>query len=475
MAERKKDKKTFQDIAKETSNPIIKEMATEVVKQEFAGDEVAQKMIQLTQIMSAMKGSSNIDEDQVKQIIRSQIEDEKISIDNLDDTVKSMIEGGKKSRDVTFILKTQVGGKTVSTNKVPMTVPSGADRPLMQKIFSDVLARNNVYLYGGAGTGKTFSAGVIAKTLGWQLIEVGCNQFTSPLELIGGQTIDGFQEGKVTRAWGNLNEDGSDMTEGGCVLLLDELPKIDPNTAGILNSALAKIGEFEEKKNPDGTTEIVGAPIENGKGTKIYRKNVFIMASGNALLNMKDPEYEANFKQDLSLQDRFVGSTYKVVVDVEFEWEGILEYKWAFIFIYLNKLRNEIFEQGFQAKAFVSVRIMQSVQKTYNVYRDIISRTKKTTVIKSDEDISFTPASIPFAFNPIDKTHVKTIINSIDEFFSLFTGDQATDLRTKTDYDGFKAIVEEKNNIPDLARLNTPEELKEVAKIIKKAKAKNQY
>lgn len=199
------------------------------------------------------------------------------------------------------------------------------------------------------------------------------------------------------------------------------------------------------------------------------------MASGNALLNMKDPEYEANFKQDLSLQDRFVGSTYKVVVDVEFEWEGILEYKWAFIFIYLNKLRNEIFEQGFQAKAFVSVRIMQSVQKTYNVYRDIISRTKKTTVIKSDEDISFTPASIPFAFNPIDKTHVKTIINSIDEFFSLFTLDQAEDLRTKTDYDGFKAIVEEKNNIPDLARLNTPEELKEVAKIIKKAKANNPY
>jgi len=474
MAERKKDKKTFQDIAEETSNPIIKEMATEVVKQEFAGDEVAQKMIQLTQIMSAMKGGSDIDEDQVKQIIRAQIEDEKISIDNLDDTVRAMIEGGKKSQSVTFIVKTDIGGKT-STKTVTKDLESGADRPYMQKIFSDVLARNNVYLYGGAGTGKTFSAGVIKRTLGWQLIEVGCNQFTSPLELVGGQTIDGYQEGKVTRAWGNINEDGTPMTEGGCVLLLDELPKIDPNTAGILNSALAKIGEFEEKKNPDGTKEIVGASIENGKGEKIYRKNVFIMATGNALLNMKDPEYEANFKQDLSLQDRFVGSTYNVVVDVEYEWEGILEYKWAFIFIYLNKLRNEIFDQGFQAKAFVSIRIMQSVQKTYNVYRDIISRTKKTTVIKANPDISFTPAPIPFAFNPIDKTHVKTIINSIDEFFSLFTLDQAEDLRTKTDYDGFKAIVEEKNNIPDLARLNTPEELKEVAKIIKKAKANNPY
>ena len=164
MAERKKDKKTFQDIAEQTSNPIIKEMATEVVKQEFAGDEVAQKMIQLTQIMSAMKGSSNIDEDQVKQIIRAQIEDEKISIDNLDDTVRAMIDGGKKSQSVTFNINTQIGGKTISTSTVTRVLQKGADRPIMQKIFSDVLARNNVYLYGGAGTGKTFSAGVIKRT-----------------------------------------------------------------------------------------------------------------------------------------------------------------------------------------------------------------------------------------------------------------------------------------------------------------------
>jgi MoxR-like ATPase len=35
--------------------------------------------------------------------------------------------------------------------------------------------------------------------------------------------------------------DGRKDKVDGCVLLLDELPKIDPNTAGILNDALAKV------------------------------------------------------------------------------------------------------------------------------------------------------------------------------------------------------------------------------------------
>ncbi|MBW2998223.1 AAA family ATPase [Candidatus Woesearchaeota archaeon] len=44
-----------------------------------------------------------------------------------------------------------------------------------------MLARNNVYLYGGAGTGKTYSARTISKLLDWNLITVNCNQFTSAL------------------------------------------------------------------------------------------------------------------------------------------------------------------------------------------------------------------------------------------------------------------------------------------------------
>jgi len=448
--ERKKDKKTLEKIATESKNPAIQKIATQAVEKEFEGDEVAQKMIRLAQIMAGIGKGADIDEEQVKQIVREQIETEKISLDNLDSVVRQMIEDKPVKLQLTITTPAGTVQKTV-------IVSAEIKRPLMQKVLSDVLARNNVYLYGGAGTGKTFSAQVIADTLGWELIEISCNQFTSPLELIGGQTIDGYQEGKVIKAYGNKK---------GAVLLLDELPKIDPNTAGILNQALARVAEFK----PDGTPK----SIENGRGQKIERGNVFIMATGNALLNTKDPEYEANFKQDLSLQDRFVGSTYEVFVDVGFEWEHILNKKWAFIAIYLNNLRNLIFKEGFQAKAFVSVRIMQSVQKTYNVYRSIVDTKAKSKTIQEDPDVSYTPAPYPNAISVLSNQNIKTIENSMDEFFSLFNEDQSDKLKADSDYTQFLKTVQEKNRIP-MDKLNTPQELKEMDRIVADAKAKHKY
>ena len=263
------------------------------------------------------------------------------------------------------------------------------------------------------------------------LIIVNCNQFTSPLELIGGQTIDGYQEGKVTRAWGNLDEFG-EPTGRGCVLLLDELPKIDPNTAGILNNALAKVSEVKFNRVTGEEEPIF---LQNAQGRNIPKGNLFIMATGNTLLNSADAEYEANFKQDLSLQDRFVGSTYEVFVDVKFEWESILNRQWCFIFIYLNKLRELIFEKKFQAKAFVSIRLMMSVTKTYQVYRELIA---KGSSITPNPELQLVPATgqgygnVVGAFESAKKTNAfkpKTIETAMDEFFSLFTEEQRNTLK----------------------------------------------
>ena len=306
----------------------------------------------------------------------------------------------------------------------------------------------------------------MARFLDWELIEVSCNQFTSPLELIGGQTIDGYQEGKAIRAWGNLNADGSPMSKKGAVLLLDELPKLDPNTAGILNALLAKVAEFDDNGEPKS--------IENGRGDKIRRGNLLVIATGNSLLNEANADYEANFKQDLSLQDRFVGSTYQVFVNVGFEWERILYKKWAFIFIYFNKLRNAIQDNKFQAKAFVSIRIMQSAQKTYQVFRTILDGTDgvQSIDVKSDAQASFTPAigdaSYEKALAMLQKNQVKTLKDTLDEFLILFNDEQRTTLKKETDYDGFLKIIEEKNRIP-LKDLNTASELREVETIISKA------
>lgn len=443
-------KSEIQDIANDTDSPLIKQMANEKLKQEFEGDIVAQKMIQLSQLLTQSDGGDSINEDEVKRIVREQIETDKIKFSDLDDTVKKLLEN--QNTTVTMTIKSGTQVRVVKVN-----IDDEYKRPIIQKMLSDVLARNNVYLYGGAGTGKTFSANTIKKILGWNLITVNCNQFTSALELIGGQTIDGYQEGKVIRAFGNLNDDGTPMGKG-CVLLLDELPKIDPNTAGILNSVLASVGEYDSEGEP--------ATIENAKGDIIERGDVFILATGNSLLNTKDTEYEANFKQDLSLQDRFAGSTYLVTVDEKYEWEGILKKQWAFIFIYLTKLRKQIQEEGFTAKAFVSIRLMLSVQKTYNVYRQVIDARGNTKNFVPDKNISFTPAPYESGLQTIQSSSVKTIKDTLDEFFSLFNTEQAKKLKESTEYDLWLQTVNTKDKF-SLDNLNTEEELKQVEEIIK--------
>jgi cobaltochelatase CobS len=440
-------KKELLDIADTSDNSVVQEMLQKKLKDEFEGDVIAQKMIQLSQLLSGA-GNSNLDEDEVKRIVREEIETEKISFDNLDDTIKKLLSN--QPTQVTLTIK-----QGTTTKIITRQLDLGITRPIVQKVLSDILARNNVYLYGGAGTGKTYLAKTLKGLLDWDVITVNCNQFTSALELIGGQTIDGYQEGKVIRAFGNLKADGTPSGKG-CILLLDELPKIDPNTAGILNNALASVGEYYEG---------VASTIQNAKGDIIERGDCFIMATGNSLLNTKDAEYEANFKQDLSLQDRFAGSTYRVFVDQKFEWEGILFQKWAFIFIYLTKLRKAIEDEGFTSKAFVSVRLMVSVQKTYNVFRQV--KDAKSGVIEVDfPDVSFTPANVTGALSSIQAVSVKTVENSLDEFFSLFTSEQADILKNKTDYNGWLQIVREKNKMP-MDKLNSPQELAEIDNILR--------
>ena len=441
-------KEKLVDILDDTDNDLIKSLAKDKIAEEFQGDEVAQKMIQLSQLLSMQSMGADIDEDEVRRIVRDEIQTDKITLSDLDDTVKSLF----KAQPTTITLNIKQGA---STRVVKKTLSDVESRPLVQKLLSDVLARNNSYLYGGAGTGKTFMANTLKKILDWNLVVINCNQFTSALELIGGQTIDGYQEGKVIRAYGNLNPDGSPMGKG-CILLLDELPKIDPNTAGILNSALASVGEFQDGE---------ASTIQNAKGDVIQRGDCFIMATGNSLLNTKDAEYEANFKQDLSLQDRFAGSTYEVFVNEQFEWNGILNQQWAFIFIYLTKLRKLIKDEGFTAKAFVSIRLMQSLQKTYNVYRQVIDAKGKVKNFSQMADISFTPLINDGALGVVNSTSVKTVEDSMDEFFSLFSKEQSDILKEKSEYDAWKQIVREKDKFA-MDKLNTDEELKEVKDIL---------
>ena len=294
----------------------------------------------------------DIDEDKVKELISEQLKTMNISLDNLSPEVKAFIEA-KKRVFVTIV-------KTWTEEREEGGAPTALDE-LDYVILSDYGAHNNVYLYGPSGTGKSYTAKKLAKLLNLQLWTINCNQYTSPSELIGGQTIDGFKQGKLIEAW----KGGNSTKLSGALLLLDELPKIDPNTAGILNDALANVKSSTEI-NPK--TDESDSDISDSTGEKFTRANFFCIATGNVPLSSTDSSYVANFKQDASLQDRFIGSIYRVGYPKAAELRACIGAHTVWAWSYLDKLRTAIINHAWENITFVSFRLVESLNNTYEQY-----------------------------------------------------------------------------------------------------------
>jgi len=392
-----------------------------LLEKSTTGDNVATMLLALKDVLDSTKrtpvtsGGASVSKQDVDDLVKDALRNNKIKLQDLDDSLRTALTSAMK---VNLVLTTNNFQSQISSNKNAVVDKALVETTLFQKVLSDIKAMNNIYLFGGAGTGKTFLAGKMAKYLDYEYIELTCNQFTSPIDILGGQTIDGYQRGKLERAWGNLDEYGQPISKKGVVLCLDELPKLDPNTAGILNGALAKVKDYDD----NGLTP---PTIENGKGDIIVKKNLVVIATGNVKLNETSTEYEANFKQDLSLQDRFVGSCYEVSVNYEYEANEIMK---GFLFIWLAsvKLREKIIEKKYTGFAFVSLRIMINLLATYKVYR----------AVKDD----------PKANSSI--VEPKTLIDGFNSFLNLFKPDQIKILKEAMDYDNFVLLVQTKNAMP---------------------------
>lgn len=435
---KREDLQNLVDTAKDES---VRQMAQaelqklDLVEKAAEGDDLAKALLALKDVVDTFKknqpqtskgSGANVSQQQVEEIVKALMQQSKIRYEDLDPELKAKLSGQVKVQ-LTLTTPTSLATSSGAISLQQLT------RSLFQKLLSDFKARNNVYLYGGAGTGKTYVAEQLADFLGYDYVEINCNQFTSPLDLVGGQTIEGYQKGKLEIAWTNISKNGDEMK--GAVLCLDELPKLDPNTAGLLNAALAKIKNVSPTKTPY---------IYNGKGEKIYLKNLFVIATGNTKLNETSVEYEANFKQDLSLQDRFVGATYEVVADYRSEFEAVMK-DFAFIWLYMTKVREYILENRWTGFAFVSIRIMQSMRDTYVVYRDLESQ-------KINPDYAIESP--------------KTLRQSLDSFLNLFKTTQREAIMAATNYDKFvNEIIPEKNNLP-ISEMNTKKELELVNEII---------
>jgi cobaltochelatase CobS len=408
-------------------------------------------MTSLNTLATLLAQEAGLDEDEVRRIAEQTFGQSQITLAQLSPEVKDFIDKTKSTTITVLNMQTP-------TQQKATTSQTSKQRALFYVILSDFAAKNNVYLYGPAGTGKTYIAKEVAKAVGYKTITINCNQFTAPLEIIGGQTIDGYQEGKLIEAWGNLNLGINPRTQSeyeGALLLIDELPKLDPNTAGVMNDALSAVKDPAEVVNG----RVIPKNIFNGRNEAIPLKNFFAIGTGNTLLLRPDPNYTANFAQDASLQDRFAGSTYRVFYDYEMEYEKVMtvrdkeingtyypEVNMAFLFVFLIQFREAVDRLGYNNEAFVSARIMGNLRDTYLAYRI--------------NEMTNDPNPRP-----------KTLQDGIASFLSLFTDVQQTNIMAEIPYNDFIDVTIPEANTRPLGELSTDNQKDEAQRIVDNFKA----
>jgi hypothetical protein len=286
-----------------------------------------------------------------------------------------------------------------TSSSIPTPTTSGGSvidwNETTKSVIADIIAGNNVYLYGVAGTGKTVLAENIATYLGEGdgnqkgsgagKRTINCSQWTSPTEIRGGQTITGYKQGTMIDAW-----------EKGDILILDELPKLDPNTAGLLNDVLSKTADLPKTDDfgnvlwlePNGGVR--WTYTTDGKGSKIYKggfnpefalsikdeatqkeyvnecfakaKRFGVIGTGNTDMKTLSTKFGGNNRQDYSLVDRFSGAYYKITFTYTMEFEAKVTF--AIVREFMYPIRDFLAKQQDVAES-VSARTVLNVNRIY--------------------------------------------------------------------------------------------------------------
>ncbi len=125
-------------------------------------------------------------------------------------------------------------------NGVQLRPTAGVVHRKYEKVSAVMSLRDNLYLVGPAGTGKTTLPAQVAEAMGLRFSALSCGVTDAKFDYAGYRDGNGNYNGTVFR----------DFWENGGVLLLDEFDNSSPELPIVLNSALAN-GYFTF---PDGVT-----------------------------------------------------------------------------------------------------------------------------------------------------------------------------------------------------------------------------
>jgi cobaltochelatase CobS len=381
------------------------------------GDAVTEALSIIRTMMLAAPSGSGVSSDAVNKMIEDYLVSKKISLLQLD---KKVLEYIKENQMVTITVPSV--GLNVEVSSQDAKIPN------LFTILDDVFAGNNIYLIGEAGGGKTYAAERVAAILKRELMMINCSQYTSPTEIIGGQTIEGYKEGKLIRAW-----------RDGKVLILDEMPRLDPNTAGLFNDALAK----SSHTRPAASAKINSSNPEEPPFPR--NDNFALIGTGNVYPNTPpSQQYAANNQQDLSLLDRFSGSVYFTEYNKAID-DDMCRYK----FIY-DMLVGNYYEYNAALKNNQTPPVAQGLR---TVLKDLQHTDK--AVVSYRTCIAFRVAfeielvrAMYYRENPdAPKINGKTIVKAFESFMVAFSPDVKNSIMNVTGLTSEKIQLEADNVI----------------------------